>query len=187
MDRLKFEWNIPNVLSLVRLALIPVFVWVYLSDERNLYGALLVLLISGVTDMLDGIIARRFNQITEIGKLLDPVADKLTQLAVLVCLAIRHKELIPLMIICLTKEVLQMIGGALLLSRYEIIRGSKWFGKVSTFTFYGVMLAIVLWPGMPVPLFWALVGVVTVLMVFSFFGYMRLYFLLRQEAQEKKQ
>lgn len=186
MERLKFEWNIPNVLSLVRLALIPVFAWVYLSSENNLYWAMLVLLISGVTDALDGIIARRFNQITEVGKLLDPVADKLTQLAVLVCLAVRHNGLIPLMIICLAKEALQLIGGVLLLSRYEIIRGSKWFGKVSTFTFYAAMLAIVLWKEMPPEIFWVLVALVTATMLFSFFNYMRLYFLLRQEGREQK-
>ena len=190
MERLTFKWNIPNVLSLVRLALLPVFAVLYLNSQAKpelLYWALGVLLLSGLTDMLDGVIARRFNQITEVGKLLDPLADKLTQVAVLVCLAIRNKGLLPLMIICLTKEVLQMIGGWLLLSRKDIIRGSKWFGKVSTFTFYGVMLLIVLWNDMPKGLFAVLVGLVALTMLFSFFNYLRLYFRLRDGASAPEQ
>lgn len=182
MESLKFKWNIPNALSLVRLALLPVFAVLYLKSAEQsslLFWALGVLFVSGLTDLLDGVIARRFNQITEIGKLLDPLADKLTQLVVLVCLAIRNKGLIPLMIICLAKEVLQLIGGWLLLSRRDIIRGSKWFGKVSTFTFYAVMLLIVLWQGMPPVVFGVLVSLVALTMLFSFFNYLRLYFRLR--------
>ncbi len=182
MERVKFKWNIPNVLSLVRLALIPLFAWLYLGDEGNLYAAMIVLLVSGLTDVVDGFVARRFNQITEIGKLLDPLADKLTQLAVLVCLSVRYNELIPLMVICLMKEVLQIVGGVLLLSRYEIVRGSRWFGKISTVTFYGAMLAIVLWKDMPHTVFVVLVMLVTATMLFSFFAYMRVYLKLRREA-----
>ncbi len=188
MESLKFIWNIPNCLSLVRLALLPVFSALYLNSDRQpelLWWALAVLAFSGITDLLDGVIARRFNQITEIGKLLDPIADKLTQVAVLVCVVIRNPALIPLMIICLVKEVLQLIGGFLLLSRFDIIRGSKWFGKVSTTLFYAVMLTIVLWRQMPTSLFWALVALVAVSMLFSFFGYMRIYFQLRRAATAK--
>ncbi len=184
MERIKFKWNIPNVLSLVRLALIPLFAWLYLDDEGNLYWAMLVLLFSGLTDVVDGFVARRFNQITEIGKLLDPLADKLTQLAVLICLSVRYTELVPLMVICLVKEVLQIVGGVLLLSRYEVVRGSRWFGKISTFTFYGAMLAIVLWNDMPRPVLLALIALVAVTMLFSFFAYMRVYLKLRREAIE---
>ncbi len=186
MERLKFEWNIPNTLSLVRLVLIPIFAVLYLKSTTEpslLYWALAVLLVSGLTDALDGIIARRFNQITEVGKLLDPLADKLTQLAVLVCLAIRYRDLLPLMIICLVKEGLQVIGGILLLSRFDVIRGSKWFGKVSTFTFYAAMLAIVLWGDMPPAVFWILVGIVAATMIFSFFSYLRMFFVIRKEVQ----
>ncbi len=183
MESLKFVWNIPNCLSLVRLALLPIFSALYLSSDQYpslLWWALAMLALSGLTDLLDGVIARRFNQITEIGKLLDPLADKLTQVTVLVCMVIRNPALIPLMIICLIKEVLQLIGGMLLLSRFDIIRGSKWFGKVSTTLFYLAMLAIVLWPTMPKHLFWGLVILVACSMLFSLFGYMRVYFQLRR-------
>lgn len=83
---IEWKWNIPNLLSLLRILLVPVFVILYLlsSDERMdlMYWSFGVLILSGVTDSLDGIIARKCNQITDLGKLLDPVADKLTQVAV---------------------------------------------------------------------------------------------------------
>lgn len=183
---LKFVWNIPNVLSLVRLALLPVFSVLYLKD--HLEWALLALALSGLTDLFDGMIARKFNQITEIGKLLDPFADKLTQVVVLICLTIRNPQLLLLAVVCFSKELLQAIGGWILFSRKEIIRGSKWFGKVSTFTFYVVMLAIALWQDMPSWLMFTLVALVAATMIFAFFMYLSFYFQLRREnGMSKKQ
>lgn len=184
MKNLKFVWNIPNILSLVRLALLPVFAVVYLHDQ--LYWSLAVLALSGLTDLFDGMIARKFNQITEIGKLLDPIADKVTQVTVLVCLTIRNPALIPLLVICFVKELLQAIGGWILLSRNDIVRGSKWFGKVSTFIFYIAMLLIALWETMPQWLFVTLIALVGVTMLFSFFMYMAVYFNLRREKVAQK-
>ncbi len=180
MDRLKFVWNVPNVLSLVRLALLPVFVVCYF--QRAWIGAGAALLLSGLTDLFDGMIARKLNQITEIGKLLDPIADKLTQIAVLLCIVVDTPALIPLAVICLVKEVLQVIGGWILLSKNATIRGSKWFGKVSTFLFYGVMLAVFLWPTMPKPLLAVLIVLVAGMMLFSFFKYLLIYLNIRKEA-----
>lgn len=180
MERLKFVWNIPNVLSLLRIVLLPIFVVFYFNDL--LAWALVVLLLSGLTDLFDGVIARRCNQITEIGKLLDPVADKLTQITVLMCLVVRYTALIPLAIICLIKEVLQTIGGWILLSKNATIRGSKWFGKVATFLFYAVMLLIVLWADMPQSILVVLIVLVAATMLFSFFKYLQLYFKLRKET-----
>lgn len=189
MDSLKFVWNVPNALSLVRLILLPVFAVLYLGSADNptwLYWSLAVLVLSGITDFLDGVFARKLNQITELGKLLDPIADKITQITVLVCLVIRYPVLIPLMVICLTKEILQAIGGWILLSHCDVIRGSKWFGKVSTFTFYGVMLLIVLWTEMPSQLLLALEILVAITMLVSFFGYMRIFIRLHKESTLKR-
>lgn len=184
MRHLKFVWNIPNVLSLVRLALLPVFAVLYLNDR--LEWSLLALALSGLTDLFDGMIARKYNQITEIGKLLDPVADKLTQIVVLVCLTIRNPKLSVLVVICFVKELLQAIGGWILFSRKEIIRASKWFGKVSTFTFYIVMLVIALWPEMPPWLMTTLVALVAATMIFAFFMYLAIYFQIRRENDLSK-
>ena len=184
MRSLKFVWNVPNVLSLVRLLLIPVFAVLYFNG--HIYWALGTLVLSGITDTLDGIIARKFNQITEVGKLLDPVADKITQVVVLVCMTIRTPELIPLFVICLSKELLQIIGGWILLSRNEVVRGSRWYGKVSTFTFYIAMSLIAFWEipfGRNIPETWVtnLSIVVAVTMCFSFFMYLIQYIRLRRE------
>ena len=149
---IEWKWNIPNLLSLLRILLVPVFVILYLlsSDERMdlMYWSFGVLILSGVTDSLDGIIARKCNQITDLGKLLDPVADKLTQVAVVICLATRFSQLIPLVVICFVKELAQSIGGLILLRRGAEVRGASWYGKMCTFVFYGVMALIVLLPNM---------------------------------------
>ena len=180
MERLKFVWNIPNVLSLVRIVLLPVFVVLYFNDQ--LIWAVAALLVSGLTDLFDGVIARHCNQITEIGKLLDPAADKLTQITVLMSLVVRYPALIPLAVICVAKEALQAIGGWILLSKNATIRSSKWFGKVSTFLFYAVMLLIVVWKDMPPVVLIVLIGLVAATMLFSFFKYMMIYLKLRKTS-----
>ncbi len=139
----EWKWNIPNTLSLLRLALVPVFTVLYLTHHDML--AFAVLMLSGVSDALDGFIARRFNQITDCGKLLDPIADKLTQVMVVICLTTRYTEIWPLAALCLGKEVAQTIGGIILLRGKCEVKGSKWFGKLSTVLFYASMLVIVLW------------------------------------------
>ncbi len=184
MKNLKFVWNIPNALSLARLLLLPVFAVLYLKGAT--YGALLVLVVSGITDLLDGVIARKFNQITEFGKLLDPIADKITQVTVLLCLTVRNLALIPLVIICFVKETLQLIGGWILLSRNEVIRGAKWFGKVSTFTFYAAMLIVAFWKPLSKEMMIVLIALVSITMAFSFFMYMAVYIKVRRENRQEK-
>lgn len=171
--KIEFKWTIPNLLSLLRLLLLPVFVTLYVHDEP--YWAFGVLVLSGVTDSLDGIIARRCNQITDLGKLLDPVADKITQVTVVICLATRYPALIGLVVICLVKEMGQAIGALFLLRRNDEVRGARWFGKVSTFVFYGAMALIVLIEDMPAPLFISLIVLVAVLMLVAFIGYMKTF------------
>ena len=192
MEKITFKWNIPNTLSLIRLLLLPVFVVLYLQSYQRpvlLYWSLAVLFLSGITDLFDGIIARRFNQITEVGKLLDPIVDKLTQITVLICVTVQHKELFPLAVICLIKETLQVIGGWILLSKKDIIRGSRWFGKISTFLFYAVILTVVFWKTIPHSVLITLILLVAVSMLFSFFSYMAVFFKLKNgtEPTEKPQ
>ena len=139
----QWKWNIPNVLSVLRILLILPFMALYLM--RYDHWAFGVLLLSGATDILDGFIARKFNMITDCGKLLDPLSDKLTQVSVVVALTTRYRELVPLAILCLVKEVCQAIGGILLLRRRSRVWGSRWFGKLSTMMFYVCMLVMVLW------------------------------------------
>ena len=176
----EWKWNIPNVLSLVRIALIPVFMVLYMTGYDE--WAFVALAVSGLTDVLDGFIARRFNQITDCGKLLDPLSDKLTQVAVVVALTTRYLELLPLAVLCLVKEACQAIGGIILLRRRYAVRGSKWFGKLSTVMFYSCMLALVLFEQrMPDVVEWILISAAGLSMLLAFFGYLRMFIAIRRE------
>ena len=181
--KVEWKWTIPNVLSLVRIALVPVIAALYLNSNKYpslLYWSFGALALSALSDALDGFIARRLHQITDIGKLLDPVADKLTQITVVLCVTIRDLHLLPLLIICVVKELCQSIGGLLLLRKGEKVRGAKWYGKVSTFVFYFAMALIVLWTDMPRPLFIGLIVLVSGWMLFAFFNYMRVFLAARR-------
>ena len=125
--------HIPNILTIARFFLIPFIIYFIVIDQ---YIATIILLtISGLTDVLDGWIARKFNYITNFGKLIDPLADKATQLAVL--LTITFKEIIHFWIIIVValKEA-AMIAGASFLYGKELVVSSKWFGKLATVLFY---------------------------------------------------
>ena len=125
--------HIPNMLTILRFILIP-FIVVFIAFN-NYIAAFVVLTISGITDILDGFIARKFNFITNFGKLIDPLADKTTQISVLVTLAL--KDIIPfwILIIVFLKEFL-MIAGASFLYGKELVVSSKWYGKLTTVLFY---------------------------------------------------
>lgn len=173
-----WKWNVPNALSVVRILLIPVFLVLYLNHmDRWAFG---VLVLSGVTDMMDGFIARHFNQITDCGKLLDPISDKLTQVAVVIALATRYLELLPLAILCFIKETCQGIGGAIMLKRRSAVRGSKWFGKVSTVVFYTSMSALVLFK-LSGTVRWLLVAAAGSCMLAAFIGYLRIFIQVSRE------
>ena len=129
--------HIPNALTILRFILIP-FIVVYIVQDKYI-EAFVFLTISGLTDVLDGIIARKFNFITNFGKLIDPLADKTTQISILVTLAL--KNIIPMwiLVIVFVKEFV-MVAGASFLYGKELVVSSKWYGKLATILFY---LAIV--------------------------------------------
>jgi cardiolipin synthase len=136
--------NIPNILTTIRFLLVPVFVYFFFSDLENSYFiSAIIFIFAGVTDVLDGYIARKCNMITKWGKLLDPLADKLMQLTVIFCLT--YRGLVPLwaIYIILTKEIL-MVLGSILLYRDEIVVSATWYGKAATVLFYLAILAIIL-------------------------------------------
>ena len=129
--------HIPNALTILRFILIP-FIIIYIVKDKYI-EAFVFLTISGLTDVLDGFIARKFNFITNFGKLIDPLADKTTQVSILVTLAL--KNIIPMwiLVIVFIKEFV-MISGASFLYGKELVVSSKWYGKLATVLFY---LAIV--------------------------------------------
>jgi cardiolipin synthase len=139
--------HIPNLLSLCRIALIPFFVLLLLDGYMQ--WAALVLAVSGLTDMLDGFLARRFGWISQLGKVLDPAADKLTQVTVCVTLAVHFREYWPLFAVLFVKELLMLILGGYLMRRGAKLEGAKWFGKVVTVLFYISMTLLLLVPALP--------------------------------------
>ena len=133
--------TIPNLLTYLRILLIAPFVISFIKEQYIL--AMVFLGISALSDCCDGYIARRFNQITDLGKMLDPVADKLTLLAVMVCITIMTPQVLPLMVILIIKDVSMLIGGTILLKKGLNPPAAKWYGKLGTIMFYGSVIIIV--------------------------------------------
>lgn len=133
--------TIPNLLTYLRILLIAPFVISFIKEQYIL--AMVFLGISALSDCCDGYIARRFNQITALGKMLDPVADKLTLLAVMVCITIMTPQVLPLMVILIIKDVSMLIGGTILLKKGLNPPAAKWYGKLGTIMFYGSVIIIV--------------------------------------------
>ena len=106
--------------------------------------ATVVIIISGITDVVDGKIARKFNMISDFGKFIDPVADKLTQAAMLICLVIRYRWIAALIVIMFIKEATLFIGGCFVLKKTDTINSAKWYGKLSTFIMYSTMTLLFL-------------------------------------------
>ncbi len=136
--------NLPNIITALRFALIPLFVRVFFSSlEESLLYSILIFLLAGITDILDGYIARKYNLITKLGQAMDPLADKLMQLTVLVCFTI--KQFIPLGVIIIygIKELLMIFGGILLYTRKnKMVLPANSYGKIATVIFYIAILAI---------------------------------------------
>lgn len=176
------NFNIPNILSVFRILLIPFFVVLYISansqHQQYYFYAASILVLSGLTDLLDGIIARKYNQITNLGKILDPLADKLTQLTVVICVAIKlgSKILAAALMIFVIKEILMLIGGFIILRKKTTIQGSKWYGKIATAVFYVVMAAIAMFEKIPLWGALAMILVAAAFMLFAFFNYIREFF-----------
>lgn len=148
----KKDWyTIPNLLGYLRLLMIPAFVYTYLTaeDAKEYYLAVAVMGLSGLTDLLDGLLARKLHQVTELGKLLDPVADKLTQCALAFCLASRFPMIWIMAGILVVKESFMAVMGLLILRHNgRKLDGAKWFGKVSTAFLYGAVFLLLLMPKM---------------------------------------
>ena len=127
--------TIPNLLSLLRLIMIPQLMWLYLG-KQDYVQTVILLALSGVTDILDGIIARKFNMISDFGKAFDPVADKLTQMAMLYCVGTTFPEIRFLLILLVVKEVLSGIMSLISIKKTGQVQGAQWHGKAVTVLLY---------------------------------------------------
>ena len=196
---LKQAKTIPNILSFIRIALIPVFCWLMVSamhgellDIKRFLIGIILFVLAGLTDLFDGKIARKFNQVTDLGKMLDPVADKLTQFAVaiiLICWFWGDWLFIGLFSIYIIKEVFQIIAGFVMMRRHDKPMQAAIWGKVSTVVFYIVMVIMFISSEkgilhqlylqkiigfdfiMPKVVLYILVGISVIFMIRAFFSY----------------
>ena len=164
--------TIPNLLSFFRLCLIPVFMWLYCVEKNYLWTGI-ILIISGLTDTVDGIIARKFNMISDLGKVLDPIADKVTQAAMLFCLLTRFPLMILPLGLMVLKEFFMGVTGLLVIQKTGKVFGAEWHGKVSTWLLYIMMILHVFWFNIPDIVSGVLIGACVVMMVISLVLYGR--------------
>lgn len=140
--------TIPNLLSLFRIALIPLFVWLYCIKQEFLWtGGILIL--SGLTDLVDGWVARHFHMISDVGKILDPVADKLTQAAMLLCLISRFPLMLAALVLLIIKELFAGAMGLIVIRSTGQVFSARWHGKAATCMLYAMMICHVVWPTIP--------------------------------------
>ncbi len=161
---------IPNILTTVRLIIIPFFAYSILC-EKSLWLSVSLFLLSGVTDIVDGWIARKFDMITDVGSVYDPLVDKLMQITAVVCLAII--KIVPMWVIyfVLLKELTMIIAGSVLYVK-KIVVHSNWYGKAATVFFYTVIFILIVFPDIDESAKSTLLGVLVGVLVLAALGYL---------------
>lgn len=196
------NWNtIPNWLCFLRIALIPVFSVLFVKEYY--IAAFILMIIAALTDLIDGKIARKFNMVSNLGKILDPIADKLSQIAIVIILLIKFWTSFPMLkyvlFLFIFKELLMVCGGALLMAKGMRPVAAEMWGKVATTVFYIFMIVIIaIGPSgalVKIPFFasWELSNTVVMIMVVisvilafaSLFGYAPGFIKQLKENKEK--
>lgn len=176
-------FTLPNLLSVVRLLLIPLIVYLYCF--KKLYGeAVLFIILSGATDIVDGFIARKYNMVSDFGKILDPIADKLTQITVIFCIATRVSAMWLLVVMFIAKELVMMIMGMAAIKKLDSVNSAKWYGKANTVILYAAMILFIIFPQMPKTFSYTLVITCAVSLVISLSLYIHFYYRLFLKEKE---
>lgn len=185
-DWRKEIFTIPNLLSLFRLVLIPVYIIIYIqaSKPADYFLAAAILAVSCLTDLVDGKIARHFNMISNLGKVLDPLADKLTQFSLIICLALKHPVLHTMIVLFVVKEVFQLIAGLLTLRKGKMLTGALITGKVCTTVLFVSLILMVLLPDMDPHAIKTITLVDCIFLLISFADYARMYFTHGSKIQD---
>lgn len=171
-------FTIPNLLSIFRLVLIPVYVSIYLKAKSaaDYYLAAGILAVSCLTDLVDGKVARHFNMISNLGKILDPFADKLTQFTLIVCLTVKHPILKYLISLFVLKESFQLIAGCLNLRKGKMLKGALLTGKICTTILFLSLITLVMIPQMPANIVTIITIIDALFMLAAFADYATAYF-----------
>ena len=177
-DKLKKEdiLTIPNFLSFFRILLIPVMAVLYSFYESHI-AAVVVIALSGLTDILDGKIARKFNMVSDFGKFIDPVADKLTQLAMLLCLLAKYAGMLGLVILMVLKESFLFAFSYVAFKKTGVVNSARWYGKATTAILYAVMVVLFLFPNIPAAVAEVLIFLCGAMIFVSMVLYSRLFFM----------
>ena len=170
-------YTIPNILSLFRLLLIPVYITVYLNAKTSsdYFIAAAILAVSCLTDLIDGQIARRFNMISTLGKILDPLADKLTQFVLIVCLALKRPILWYLVSLFVIKEGFQLVAGTINFKRGRMLKGALFSGKICTAVLFISLIILVMIPQLHSNIVNTIVAVDICFMLISLTNYVLTY------------
>lgn len=176
-DKLKKDdiLTIPNILSFFRILLIPVMVIVY-NYYNHYIATIVVIALSGLTDIADGKIARKFHMTSDFGKFIDPVADKLTQLAMILCLLSKYKGMLGLVILMVLKESFLFTLSYITFKKTGIVNSAKWYGKATTVFLYAVMVILFLFPGIPISIANVLIILCGMVIFLSMLLYSRLFY-----------
>lgn len=181
--------TVPNFLSLFRIVLLPVYVRIYLTaahrHEYLIAGGILAL--SCLTDLLDGMIARHFNQITNLGKILDPLADKVTQFTLTLCLSLKYPALHPVLALFVVKEVFQIAAGMAFLRKGRMLPGALMIGKICTTVLFVSLIGLVVFPDMSRALVGAIAVTDGMFLTVSFVSYILAYFGPETKVQDLKE
>ena len=167
-------FTIPNMLSLFRLVLIPLYVTIYLNEKYFLAAAILA--VSCLTDLIDGKIARHFNMISSLGKILDPVADKATQFTLIICLTVKYRILWYLVGLFVLKESFQLIAGGINLRKGKMLKGALLSGKICTTILFVSLIVMVMLPNLSMKAVNVIAIVDGLFMLIAFFDYVVAYF-----------
>ena len=188
-DWKKEVFTIPNLLSLFRLVLIPVYVVIYLNATQmhEYFLAGTILAVSCLTDMIDGKIARRFNMISTVGKILDPIADKLTQFTLTLCLSIKYPILRFVLVLFVIKEGFQGIMGLINLRKGKMLPGALLAGKVCTTVLFLSLIVLVLLPDLRPEIVNAIALMDTAFLSYSFVTYVFAYFGKNVKVQDMEE
>lgn len=170
-------FTIPNILSALRIIAIPIYAYIYLTatDINNHIIAAIILSASALTDLLDGFIARKFNMVTKLGTVLDPIADKLTQGVMIICLSIVYRPILILLILFIIKEGFMAVMGVYNLKKGLMLNGALLSGKICTTALFISMIAIVLFPEMPPIVMYVLIAICLFFMILSLVSYISVY------------
>lgn len=185
-DWKKDIFTVPNALSLFRLALIPVYIVMYFRADTatDYFISAAILAVSCLTDMIDGKIARHFNVISTVGKILDPFADKATQFTLIVCLAIRYPVLRYLIGLFVVKEIFQLVAGLINLKKGKMLKGALLSGKICTTVLFISLILMVMIPTLPAQTVNIIALVDGIFLLIAFIDYVTAYFARESKFQE---